>query len=164
MRNRRRRHAVIALREMFVPSPTAKPTSGTRIRNPAIPRAKVVSPKRLTRAALAVEAITADERATLADLRPRTRAECVDGLRPCPWVGCRHHLYLDVNPETGSIKFNYPDLEPDELAETCALDIAAGGGITLEEVGGIMNITRERVRQIELRGLIVLREGALRLG
>ena len=53
-----------------------------------------------------------------------TRAECAEGPRPCPYVSCKHHLYLDVNPETGSIKLNFPDLEVDEMAETCSLDVA----------------------------------------
>ncbi|HEX8907607.1 MAG TPA: sigma factor-like helix-turn-helix DNA-binding protein, partial [Anaeromyxobacteraceae bacterium] len=44
-----------------------------------------------------------------------------------------------------------------ELDETCALDVADRGGITLEEVGTIMNLTRERIRQVETRGLLKLR-------
>ena len=24
--------------------------------------------------------------------RPRTRADCLKGPRPCPWIMCRHHL------------------------------------------------------------------------
>ena len=68
-------------------------------------------------------------------------------------MACKHHLYLDVNPETGSIKINFPELEPWELKETCALDVAERGGITLEEVGEIMNLTRERIRQIESKAL-----------
>lgn len=92
--------------------------------------------------------------------RPRTRAECLHGphaARPCPFVSCKHHLYLDVNDRTGSIKLNFPDLEVWELPETCALDIADRGGITLEEVGEIMNLTRERIRQLETRGLAKLK-------
>jgi DNA-directed RNA polymerase sigma subunit (sigma70/sigma32) len=58
-----------------------------------------------------------------------------------------------VNPRTGSVKLNFPDKELWELAETCALDVADKGGITLEEVGAIMNLTRERVRQVETRGI-----------
>jgi len=73
--------------------------------------------------------------------------------RPCLYVSCRHHLYLDVNTQTGSVKFNFPDKEVWELEETCALDVAERGGITLEEVGKIMNLTRERIRQIEIIGL-----------
>jgi len=86
-----------------------------------------------------------------------TREECRGDQRPCPWVACKYHLYLDVNPETGSIKLNFPDLEPWELPHTCSLDVAERGGITLEEVGEIMNLTRERIRQVEVRGLIKLK-------
>jgi DNA-directed RNA polymerase sigma subunit (sigma70/sigma32) len=42
------------------------------------------------------------------------------------------------------------------MTETCALDVADRGGITLEEVGEIMNLTRERVRQVETAGLAKL--------
>jgi Sigma-70, region 4 len=89
--------------------------------------------------------------------RPRSRADCANGPRPCMFISCKHHLYLDVNPSTGSIKLNFPDMEVWELAETCALDVADRGGITLEEVGSIMNLTRERIRQVETRGLLKLR-------
>jgi hypothetical protein len=89
--------------------------------------------------------------------RPRSRAECASGPRPCMFISCKHHLYLDVNPSTGSIKLNFPDKEVWDLAETCALDVADRGGITLEEVGSIMNLTRERIRQVETRGLLKLR-------
>jgi hypothetical protein len=89
--------------------------------------------------------------------RPQTRADCIDGARPCLFVACKHHLYLDVNPETGSIKINFPDRDVWELDETCALDVAERGGVTLEEVGDILNLTRERVRQVEVTGLTKLK-------
>jgi hypothetical protein len=85
--------------------------------------------------------------------RPKNRAECADMERPCPFVSCKYHLYIDVHPVRGSIKVNFPDVEVWEMTETCALDIADRGGITLEEVGEIMNLTRERVRQVETAGL-----------
>ena len=90
--------------------------------------------------------------------RPKNRSECLEMERPCLYVSCRHHLFLDVNPETGSVKLNFPDKEPWELDETCALDVADRGGITLEDVGTIMNLTRERIRQVEVRGLEKLKE------
>ena len=96
--------------------------------------------------------------AEIEKMRPRTRADCINGPRPCQFVSCKHNLYLDVNPETGSIKLNFPDKEIWELEHTCALDVAEKGGITLEEVGAIMNLTRERIRQVETRGLMKLRE------
>ena len=91
--------------------------------------------------------------------RPGTREQCRQARRPCLYVSCRYHLYLDVNPITGSIKLNFPDLDVKDLEETCALDVAERGGITLEEVGDIMNLTRERIRQVEVSGLDKLRSG-----
>lgn len=82
--------------------------------------------------------------------RPRTRADCEGLARPCPYFSCRWNLYLDALP-TGSIKFNFPDREFWEIEDTCALDVAERGGITLEDVAKAMNLTRERVRQIEER-------------
>jgi hypothetical protein len=88
--------------------------------------------------------------------RPATRGECLQGegaQRPCPWVTCKHHLYLDVAPRSGAIKLNFPHLEVWDLPESCALDVADRGGVTLEEVGTILNLTRERIRQLESKGL-----------
>ncbi|HTP49422.1 MAG TPA: sigma factor-like helix-turn-helix DNA-binding protein [Anaeromyxobacteraceae bacterium] len=93
-------------------------------------------------------------------MRPRVRAECVNGPRPCPFISCKHHLYLDINPSTGSIKLNFPDQELWDLQETCALDVADRGGVTLEEVGSLLNLTRERIRQLETHGLLKLRAKA----
>lgn len=93
--------------------------------------------------------------------RPRTRGDCLQGenaQRPCPFLSCKHHLYLEVSPKNGSIKINFPHLEPWELPETCALDLSDKGGDTLENVGEIMNLTRERVRQLEASGLEKLRQ------
>jgi hypothetical protein len=121
------------------------------------PRSKTIAMKRLTREELRVGALMYPP----VDIpRPTTRAECKEEMRPCPWVACKHHLYLDINPETGSIKINFPDLEPWDLKHTCALDVAERGGITLEEVGEIMNLTRERIRQVEVRGLLKLKMGS----
>lgn len=88
--------------------------------------------------------------------RPRTRGECPP-IGPCPWVSCQHHLYLDVNERTGSIKINFPRLESWQLREPCALRIAErGDGATLEEIADAMNLTRERARQLETRALASL--------
>jgi hypothetical protein len=85
--------------------------------------------------------------------RPRTRAECVGGPRPCPYVACRHHLYLDVSPGTGTIKLNFPELEVWELDQSCALDVADSGEHELGTTGHLLNVTRERIRQIEAAAL-----------
>jgi Sigma-70, region 4 len=88
--------------------------------------------------------------------RPRYRSECEGDARPCPHVTCRHHLYLEVLP-SGQVKYNFPGLEVWELAHTCSLDVADGGPRTLEEVAELFNLTRERVRQLEVRALVKLR-------
>jgi hypothetical protein len=117
-------------------------------------RSKTIAPRRLTKEELRQGALLP----VLSDNdRPQTRAECAGGQRPCPWVSCKHHLYLDVNQETGSIKLNFPDLDIAEMKDTCSLDVADRGGITLEEVGEILNLTRERIRQVEVRGLVKLK-------
>ncbi|MBA3462385.1 MAG: DNA-binding protein [Deltaproteobacteria bacterium] len=119
------------------------------------PRSKTIAMKRMTRAELQLGALMYPP---VEDVeRPRTRAECKAEARPCPWVACKHHLYLDINPDTGSIKINFPDLEPWEMKHTCALDVADAGALTLEEIGLITNLTRERIRQVEVRGLIKLK-------
>ncbi len=78
-------------------------------------------------------------------MRPRTRGECKGGARPCPYVSCRHHLYLDVNPTTGTIKFNYPGVEPDELVETCSLDVADRGEHDFDSIMLLMNTSSRQV-------------------
>lgn len=89
--------------------------------------------------------------------RPQTRSECVEGHRPCPFVGCKYHLYLDVT-RTGNIKLNFPDTEVWELDQSCALDIADKGSTTLKVVGELMNLTRERARQLEKTILFKVQE------
>jgi hypothetical protein len=117
------------------------------------PRPKTIALKRITREDLRLGALMFPP---VDEPRPTTRSDCENGIndqRPCPWVGCKYHLYLEVNERTGSIKLVFPELEPWELKETCALDVAARGGITLEEVGELSNRTRERVRQEETQAL-----------
>lgn len=91
---------------------------------------------------------------------PRTRGECKQGanvMRPCPFVSCKHHLYLDVDQTSGAIKINYPQLEVWQLPETCALDVADRDGATLEEIGLCMNLVRDGVRRIETEALAKLK-------
>ena len=118
-------------------------------------KSRTIPMRQLTREEMSIGAELADY---MDYDRPKHRSECVNGIRPCPFVTCKHHLYLDVNPDTGSIKLNFPELEVWEMDETCALDVADRGGITLEEVGDILNLTRERIRQVEVKGLEHLRE------
>ena len=116
-------------------------------------RARTISVKRMTKRELELGRMLYPDEAVD---KPVKREECASGERPCPFVSCKHHLYLDVSARTGAIKLNFPDLEVWEMVETCALDVADRGGTTLEEVGAIMNLTRERIRQVEVKALAKL--------
>lgn len=91
--------------------------------------------------------------------RPRTRGDCSGGPRPCPWVSCKHHLYLDVDPRNGNIKINAVGREPHELQVSCSLDVADAGRATLEAVGALLGLTRQAVGEIERRVWRRLRHG-----
>jgi hypothetical protein len=116
-------------------------------------RARTISVKRMTKRELEIGRLLFPEDDYW---KPRTRAECAEGPRPCPFVSCEYHLFVDVSPRTGAIKLNFPDLEVWELTESCSLDVADRGGTTLEDVGAIMNLTRERIRQVEVKALAKL--------
>ncbi len=91
---------------------------------------------------------------------PKTRGECIDGPRPCYVMRCPHHLYVTVNPESGSIKLNFPNKLVEELEYTCSLDAADENretGMTLERVGECTGLSLERVRQVEASGLAKLK-------
>jgi hypothetical protein len=62
-------------------------------------------------------------------------------------VSCRHHL--------AGVAGARP-LE--ELTETCALDLAELGGMTLLEVATLYGVSRERIRQIETGAMNRLRK------
>lgn len=89
--------------------------------------------------------------------RPRTRADCVNVPRPCPFVACRHHLAVDVDAHTGAL---YVRGDPSTMTDTCALDVADRGGATLDEVAESLGVSRERVRQIEFAAEEKLRQKA----
>lgn len=97
------------------------------------------------------------------DLRPRERPECAVGedgkpgikrwwgTGSCPYVRCRYHLAIDYKPDTGSFKV----LKGwDDGRGACALDLAEDGEHTLEQVGALTGVTRERARQIIIKALI----------
>ncbi len=81
--------------------------------------------------------------------RPLTRGECKAEQRPCPWISCRHHIFLDVNPTTGALKINFPGVEVEDMVNTCSLDVADNGEHTLEEVAKFIGVSRQRAEAIE---------------
>ncbi len=88
-------------------------------------RAKTISVKRMTKRELEIGRLLFPETDYW---KPRTRADCANAPRPCPYISCKHHLFIDVSPRTGAIKLNFPDLEVWEMNESCALDIADRDG------------------------------------
>lgn len=112
-------------------------------------RARTVSVKRMTKRELEMGRLLYPPVDDV--VYPETRGDCEHDARPCPFVRCRYHLYLDVDPIRGAIKFNFPDLEVDELGVSCVLGVADHQGTTVELVAAFLNMTRERVRQIEVK-------------
>jgi hypothetical protein len=140
----------LALKPRPSTSATATTREQRRSRRKREVRARTISVKRMTKRELEVGRLLYPETDYY---KPKTRSQCIDGPRPCPYVSCTHHLFLDVSSKTGAIKLNFPDLDLWEMGESCALDVADRGGTTLEDVGAIMNLTRERIRQVEVRAL-----------
>lgn len=129
--------------DMRVPDETAERKPSRRSSRPRSIR--VARSTRDERARAARRALELERELT----RPRHRSECATGPRPCPYVACKHHLYLDVSPTTGTIKLNFPELEVWELTDSCALDVADEGPQPVERTSELLNVTRERIRQIE---------------
>ena len=90
--------------------------------------------------------------------RPAKYADCEPGgwneARPCPFVGCLYNTFLDVR-ESGSITKNFGDIGPEEVPpeHSCVLDLAKRGPHTLNEVGTVLCVSRERVRQLEEKAI-----------
>lgn len=96
--------------------------------------------------------------------KPRFRSECEAMPRPCPFVSCRFHMFLDVNPKNGSIKFNWPGRDLRELEDTCVLDVVdKEKDLSFSEIGDLLNISHEAARQTLEKGIRALKqEAALR--
>lgn len=70
------------------------------------------------------------------DARPKTRADCIDGLRPCPWISCKHHM-IHTNPK-------WPELTDDAVVDliermtvSCVLDVIdfCPEGMSFKQIG-----------------------------
>jgi hypothetical protein len=131
-----------------VPTPPDPVPLAASDRRSARPRARTFNHKSLH--VLKQHSPRRDWEASLDLARPRTRRDCESGPRPCPFIGCRHHLAIVVDPECGSIKEVFPEfrilLNPggDGLARmqaavgTCALDIAATVDQSGDGVAGLL--------------------------
>lgn len=103
---------------------------------------------------------------------PATRADCVNGVRPCPYIACRYHLANDDDGSAG-VRLNMPmhlaimdQLENDEppTFDTCALDVASTGESTVYEIAAAMHIWHSNVEPAIASGLAKGEEAARHLG
>ncbi|MBN2575817.1 MAG: hypothetical protein JXP73_14720 [Deltaproteobacteria bacterium] len=79
-----------------------------------------------------------------------TRGACRRLQGPCPHTMCRFNLTSERRDSRGArpTQPHFP-----VVRETCALEAAEHGGMTLEDIALRLSLTRERVRQIELGAL-----------
>lgn len=76
--------------------------------------------------------------------RPLTRGDCARVERPCPWVSCRYHIGIDVNPQNGVVI----EHAGWENRYTCSLDLAEHGGLTAQEIAAVYEQSRQRIDEI----------------
>lgn len=100
--------------------------------------------------------------------RPTIRQECRPRWQPCPFIGCRHHLFLDIL-EDGRVRVNFPHLDPTEIPYACSLDVSEAlelkedipgicrdndDDMTIYAIMGVaLNLTGERARQLTLEAM-----------
>jgi hypothetical protein len=92
--------------------------------------------------------------------RPRTRGDCASVPRPCPYVGCKYHLGVDVGRGPGGstaivVREAFQDREPWDLRESAPSP--------LRRIAHRLNITPERARQLQHAGLARAARMGLRL-
>jgi hypothetical protein len=95
---------------------------------------------------------------------PATFGDCPTS-GPCVRVSCRHHNYLEVDEEKGTVKLNFPHLEPQDLKHPCSIRVAIkaaarvkdrgprGEVMSHAEVSAKLGLTSERTRQLEAGAL-----------
>jgi len=92
---------------------------------------------------------------------PKTRGDCIDGPRPCPWTRCRYHLAPDfVLHGIGEAESAWL-LRMGEafgMKETCALDVADAGAHDPDEIGKLLGLTRKNVLQLEIGALVKIHQ------
>jgi len=117
-------------------------------------QARTESLERATKKKLALwrQEVSEEELLEVERSRPRTRGECGSVPRPCPYVGCKHNLYLEAHPRTGNLTYLNPSLAPEEVPpeKSCVLDVADTNpdGMSYDDIADVIGVSRERVRQL----------------
>jgi hypothetical protein len=63
--------------------------------------------------------------------RPKTRGDCLkdqSAERPCPWVTCKHHLYIEISHR------GLKDVDVASMKETCVTDLFEGQAAVVGDV------------------------------
>lgn len=106
---------------------------------------------------------TQEELDDLEKLRPATRQDCAGTPRPCPFVGCEHHVFLSVSPKTGGIKYHHESPWDLPREASCVLDLADAGEMEVREIAKALGTSHQRVTQLEQLALTKLETKGLRL-
>lgn len=97
---------------------------------------------------------------------PKKRADCAGIPKPCPFLDCRHHLWLRLqqeqpgNPQAG--KQGETTFRPSTM-QSCSLDVAEKGA-SFEEIGELLGMDSTRGRQIAQAALEKLKARCAELG
>jgi hypothetical protein len=155
-----------------VPLLSPRGGKGERVRRKAAPgQLALPFPGPRRRVLSFVAPLTVAERTELNGWRPpampATRAECrAQGLgwqTPCPHMGCRFHLAVEVDQDTGRVTMPLGELELSEYPVTCwaALtehDAERGTGRTDPEIARITGLSLRTVERTAASALEKLRE------
>lgn len=89
-------------------------------------------------------------------------------MRPCPWVGCRHHLGGDVTDHRAGPRWAANPRADDSglLQFSCSLDVVSEHpqGLDRKQVAWLVGISSDRVMQIEQHAIRRLWAGDLANG
>jgi len=98
--------------------------------------------------------------AVVAELPTVTRADCKDLPRPCPHTACRYHMTNEAPAGVG-----HPNSRTHK-ADVCVADLldAEPHPHTLDEIGELFGVTRERIRQIQAKALRKLKRACIQEG
>lgn len=85
-------------------------------------------------------------------MKPTYRNSCLSFPRPCCFITCSFHMLWAFHSHELKNLFTHSDDDIVNhlfsLKATCVLDIADKGGVTLEEIAIVLDVSRERIRQI----------------
>lgn len=103
--------------------------------------------------AVRVEISPATTKETALRAFPKTRGECEDGERPCPFATCRYHLSREVLQDRHGNEYVVETKGWTPEKPSCALDVADDGPKSLQYVSDLLGVNRMRVLQIERRAI-----------